>query len=98
MCTFIAGAMTSGASVASAVVVSRSSACPFAIFSMTFAVAGQMRKRSASSASEMWWIGSPGASKSDTATGSRVSDLNVVGPTKRVAFLVITTLTRTPAF
>ena len=38
ICVFIAGATTMGASVASAVVVSRSSARPVAIFAITFAV------------------------------------------------------------
>ena len=98
MPSFIAGATISGAGVASAVVVSRSSAVPLAILAQTLAVAGAMQKRSASRASEMWWMGSPGSSKSLTATSSLVSARKVVGPTKCVACSVMTTFTRTPAF
>ena len=53
MFTFMAGAMTMGAVVASAVVVKRSSAIPFASFAMTLAVHGAMRNKSASFESEM---------------------------------------------
>ena len=48
MCTFIAGAIMTGAVVASSVVVSRSSASPCAILAITFAVQGATRTRSAS--------------------------------------------------
>ena len=50
--TFIAGATAIGAVQASAVVESRSSAMPAAIFAKTFAVQGAMRNRSHSSASD----------------------------------------------
>ena len=98
MFTFMAGAMTSGAVVASAVVVKRSSAMPFAILAMTFAVHGAMRNTSASCASDTWWMGSDGSSNRPTATVSCVSARNVVGPTNSVACSVMTTFTRTPAF
>ena len=99
MFTFMAGAMTMGAVVASAVVVSRSSAMPFASLAMTFAVHGAMRNRSASFESEMWWMGSAGpSSNSPTATGSRVSARNKAGFMKWVALSVMTTFARNPAF
>jgi len=97
MWTFIAGASTSGASVANAVVDSRSSARPQASFAMVLAVAGTIAKTSASSASETWWTCASASSHRPTATGSPVSARNVVGPTNRVADSVITTLTRQPA-
>ena len=94
----MAGATTKGAVHASAVVVSRSSAIPWAIFAATFAVQGAIRNRSASSASEIWWIGSEGSSNSPTATGSCVSERNVRGSMKCVACSVMTTFTRRPRF
>ena len=91
--SFMAGAITSGARVASAVVVSRSSAMPLAILAMTFAVAGAMQNTSASFASEMWWMGSDASSNRLTATSLPVSARNVVGPTNLVACSVMTTFT-----
>ena len=98
MPVFMAGATRMGAFVASKVVDRRSSAMPAAIFAMTFAVAGATSTRSASWASEMWWIGSSGSSKSPMATRSPVRARKVVGPTKRAACSVMRTLTRQPAF
>ena len=98
MCTFMAGAMMSGAVVASAVVVRRSSATPLAILAITFAVHGAMRKASASCASDTWWMGSDGSSNRPTPTVSFVSARKVAGPTNSVACSVMTTFTRTPAF
>ena len=98
MFTFMAGAMTSGAVVASAVVVSKSSARPLASFAITLAVHGAMRNKSASCAKEMWWMGSDGLSNNPTPTGSCVSERKVSGPTNSVACSVMTTFTRTPAF
>ena len=98
MFTFMAGATTSGHVQASAVVVSRSSAKPFAILAMTFAVQGAMTKQSASCASDTWCMGSDGSSNRPTATGSRVSARNVVGPTNSAACSVMTTFALTPAF
>ena len=63
MFTFMAGVMTTAARwVASAVVVKRSSAMPFAIFAMTFAVHGAMRNHVGllREATLTWWIGGVG--------------------------------------
>jgi len=97
MCVFMAGAMTSGASVASAVVVSMSSARPCASLAITLAVHGTIVITSASSASETWCtLDSASSAQSDVATGSPVSVRNVSALTNRVAASVITTLTEKP--
>ena len=98
ICTFMAGATRTGARVASSVVDMRSSAIPCAILAMMLAVAGATRTRSASWASEMWWMGSSGSSNSPTATFSWVRARKVVGPTKRVACSVMSTFTLAPRF
>ena len=63
---FIAGAITTGALVAMTVVESMSSAIPFAIFPITFAVAGAIKKISAFFAKDICSI-------SQFVTGSNIS-------------------------
>ena len=54
MCGFIAGAISTGLSVASSTVEARSSASPFAILAIRSAVAGATTTRSVSRASRIW--------------------------------------------
>src|SRR5438093_83724 len=98
MCVSIAGAMTTGALVASTVVAMRSSAMPFARREMTCAVAGATTMTSASRpiatcptarSSCIWNI--------STSTGRYVSAWNVIGRTNSVAERLMTTCTVAPA-
>ena len=83
---FIAGATTTGALVASATLLSRSSAIPFAIFAMTFAVAGATTSASAASASDMCpGFHSSGSENMSHCTGLRLSVRNVRGVTNSLA-------------
>ena len=92
---FIAGATTSGATFASAALVSRLSASPVASFASVLAEAGATTNTSARATSSRWEIGlwsdagSPGnapragsASNSSTSTGAPVTPSNVARPTK----------------
>jgi hypothetical protein len=98
MCTFIAGATTTGARVASSTVVSRSSAMPCAILASTFAVAGATSTTSAVSASRMCPI-SDSSVRSNVSVPTRFPDSvwSVSGVTNSRAALVITTRTVAPA-
>ena len=91
---FIAGAMSFGAFDARTVVVSMSSARPFANFAITLAVAGAMMTTSAFSASEMCSI-SQACWRSNVSVTVRlcVSASNVSGCTNCVAFAVMMTFT-----
>ena len=64
ICWFIAGATATGAGVASATVVSKSSALPWASLAMTSAVPGAITTRSAQRASSMWPIPASAVSSS----------------------------------
>ncbi len=61
---FIAGAMTTGHVAASAALVNRLSASPWASFAIVFAVAGAIRYTSARSTSARWLIGARSGSGS----------------------------------
>ena len=99
MLTFIAGATTSGARVASSTVVRRSSAIPCAIFAITFAVAGAITTASAVSASRMWPISDSSVrSKVSSATRFPDSVWSVISVTNSRALRVITTWTAAPAW
>ena len=89
---FMAGAKTMGASQAKAVVVSISSAKPFANFAMTFAEVGAIIIRSAASAKDTCstW-NSKFRSKVSTRHLCPVSVSKVMGLIKLVAFFVIIT-------
>jgi len=97
MFTFMAGATSTSAVVARNSVLSASSAIPRANLPSVFAVAGATSKRSALSA-RLTCRMSPSAPRANwsTKTGCRQSASNVIAPTKRVAFAVITTWTSTP--
>ena len=94
----MAGAAILGQSQARTVVVSISSAMPWAILAMTLAVAGATRMTSAFFASEMW-VTSNLKSRSKVSTMHlwpvRVS--NVMGVMNWVAFLVMMTSTSAPS-
>ncbi len=68
MWTFMAGATTTGQGHASSVVLTASSAMPWAILAMTLAVAGHTSARSAHSASSMWGMGELASSKRPSVT------------------------------
>ena len=61
---FIAGATATGHAAASAAVLTRLSAWPWASFASVFAVAGAIRYRSARSTSARWLIGARSGSGS----------------------------------
>ena len=86
MLTFIAGATSSGACVARPIVLTRSSASPWASLANRCAVAGATTSSSAQSAREMWSI-SPSSlrSKSCERAGAPVNVCNTSGVTKRSA-------------
>ena len=98
MFTFMAGASSTGARVASTTAASRSSAMPAASRAMTSAVAGATSTRSAWSASWMWpiWASSAGSNRL-RATGCPDSVCSVRGVMNLVAARVITTRTSAPA-
>jgi len=82
----IAGATTTGASVARQVAVITSSARPFAIAPSQRAVAGATSTRSAESAATMCAMRWSGSSSSGSVIGRwRVSACNVSGPRKTCA-------------
>ena len=98
MCTFIAGASTTRARVASMTVVSRSSAIPVASLASTLAVAGAMSRHSAASASRMCPISDSCVRlKVSVATGCPDSVWRVRGVTNCCAPAVMMTGTRAPA-
>jgi hypothetical protein len=95
MCTFMAGATTTGARVARRTVVSRSSAMPAAILPMTSAVAGATTSTSAVSASRMCPISDSCVRLNvSVATGFRDRACSVRGVTNCCAPAVMTTCTR----
>ena len=98
MAVFMAGATTLGQREASTVVVSMSSAMPWAILAITLAVAGAMRIRSAFLARDTW-VTSNLKSRSKVSTMHllpvRVS--KVSGVMNWVAFWVISTWISAPA-
>ena len=97
MPVFIAGATTTGALVASSVVVTMSSAMPCAALAMTLAVAGAITNTSAAFASEMCST-SHGKLRSNVSTTVRLPDSvsNVIGAINWVADSVISTWTVAP--
>jgi len=98
MLTFMAGASSTGARVASTTAVSRSLAIPAASRAMASAVAGATIRRSASSASRMCPISASLAeSNRSCETAAPDSVCKVSGVMKRVADSVITTRTVAPA-
>ncbi len=98
MAWFIAGASTSGASVAMHRVVSRLPAVPAASRAIKWAVAGATSTRSAQRASSMWpMAASASSSQSSERTGLPDTAWNTVGDTMRVALGVMTTRTSAPA-
>ena len=98
ICTFMAGATSTGAVVARAAEVRQSSAMPQASLARTSAVQGHTRKASAHSPRSMCGMGEGGQSKTFLATGTEVSPSKVAVPTKRVAASVMATRTSQPAF
>ncbi len=107
---FIAGAITSGQSAASAQLLSRLSARPAASLAIVFAEAGAIKYTSARATSSRWLSGAcsgsgcPGnapragsRSNSLTSTGAPVSASNDAAPTNRLLAGVCTTLTACPA-
>ena len=108
---FMAGATITGQVAASAALVRRLSASPWASLARVFALAGATRKASALRTSSRWLAGScsgtacPGnaprsgsRSHSCTRTGAPVSAANDGAPTKRCAAGVWTTRTACPPF
>ena len=97
MFTFIAGAMTRGAAVASAVAVSRLSEMPSASLAMVLAVAGAMTMASARVARSMWpTCSSVGASNMSVNTGRWVRAAKVTVEMRRAALSVRMTSTMAP--
>jgi hypothetical protein len=98
MFTFIDGASSSGARVASATAVTASSAMPAASRAIRLAVAGATIIRSARSATRIWPMSCscPG-STSSVITARPLSAWNVNAPTNFWARRVITTVTSAPA-
>ena len=95
---FIAGATSSGASLARHRVESRSLAWPWASRRRVLAVAGATSTRVAQRASSIWPIAASAASsQSEQRTGWPDSAWKVVVPTKWRAASVITTRTSAPA-
>ncbi len=98
MWTFMAGATSTGARVASSRVVTRSSARPCAMRASRWAVAGATTTSSAQSASAMWSISpSSAASKSSLRTERPERVWSTSGETKRAASGVSTQRTSWPA-
>jgi len=98
MLTFIEGASSTGARVASASAVTASSAMPAAMRAQRSAVAGAITTISAASASWMWPIFSSSVSENRSVnTGRRVSAWNVIAVMKCWARGVIATSTMAPA-
>ena len=98
MLTFMDGASSTGARVASVTAATGSSAWPAASRAIAFAVAGAMMTRSAESASWMWPIvASSVRLHRSVNTGRRVSAWNVIGPMNFCAPAVIATSTFAPA-
>ena len=94
MCTFMAGATTTGARVTSSTVVSRSSAIPCASLASRLAVAGAISIKSAVSASVMCPISDSWVrSNVSVETGLPDRVCKVSGVMNSCAFLVITPLT-----
>ena len=99
MAVFMAGAMIFGALLASTVVVSMSSAMPWANFAITFAVAGAIIIRSAFLAKATCsTLNSKLRSKVSTIHLCPVRDSKVIGFIKLRAFSVMMTRTWAPAF
>ena len=98
MFTFMAGASSTGARVASATVVTRSSASPCASGASVWAVAGATTKASAQSARAMWSISpSSEGSKTCVRTGAPVRLWSTSGVTKWSASGVAMQRTACPA-
>ena len=99
MRVFMAGAMSLGQLQASTVVVSISSARPWASLAQIFAVAGAISTRSVRSARAMCstWCGKF-RSKVSTMTRRPVSCSKVRGAINSVAWRVITVSTAAPSF
>ena len=94
MASFMAGAMTTGARVAMTVVVSISSAIPFAILPITLAVQGAIRKQSAFRAREICsTFQTAGSLNMSRVTRFRDRVLRVCSVMKVSAFLVMITST-----
>ncbi len=97
--TFIAGATTTGLSVASSRVVARSSAIPAAIFASRSAVAGQTSTKSAERESWIWPISTSSlSSQSERWTGLSASVPRLIAVTKCSPPLVRTGTTSCPVF
>ncbi len=97
MRTFMAGATSTGVSVASSTVVARSSARPAAILARMSALAGATTSRSASRDSWMWPISASSVSeKSSRYTLSSLSAATDSGVTNCSAALVRTQRTEAP--
>ena len=97
MPVFMAGAITTGALVASSVVVTISSAMPCAALAITFAVAGAMTNTSAALASEICST-SHGKLRSKVSTTARLPESvsNVMGEMNCAADSVMSTRTSAP--
>ena len=99
MWVFMAGTTMRQPVNGSTVLVSMSSAMPWAILAITSAVAGATTSASASAARAMWWM-TEGSARSNTSSKTRrcVRASNVTGATNCSAAFVIITCTAQPRF
>ena len=95
--TFIASANIVLLPAARTIVLSRSSAMPFAAFAILLAVAGQIRIRSESFARSIWRVDTIPPENISVKTGFLLKVSNISGVMNCWADFVITTLTSTPS-